>query len=173
MSQIDTAIVIAQMSYTWVSLLRIRRFPAEKKCSKHVLLPFLYECFEWVWLSPALLFSVPITDSCAYVVVLVIFEYLVTFSSEVQLFWAGEVTGASVLFYVNRYMLLVYTLFGLFQLLPVIHTMSVSLRMFALFNYNSWNLQVYVWVFKGATILYWPQVTILTGAARTSMQTIL
>ena len=70
-------------------------------------------------------------------VVLVIYEYLVTFSTEVQLFWAGEVTGASVLFFVNRYMLLVYTLFALFQFLPDISTVSVSLRKSALFDYNS------------------------------------
>ena len=77
------------------------------------------------------------TDSCAYAVVLVIYEYIITFSTEVQLFWAGEVTGASVLFFVNRYMLLVYTLFGLLQFSPVIGTVSVSLRKFVLFDYNS------------------------------------
>ena len=77
-------------------------------------------------------------------VALVIYEYLVTFSTEVQLFWAGEVTGASVLFFVNRYMLLVYALLTLSQLSPTIHTVSVSLIKFARFDHNSWNLQVYV-----------------------------
>ena len=77
-------------------------------------------------------------------VALVIYEYLVTFSTEVQLFWAREVTGASVLFFANRYILLVYTLLALFQLLPVINTVAVSLREFVLFDYNSWNIQVYV-----------------------------
>ena len=94
--------------------------------------------------SPALSFSVPFTDSCAYVVALVIYEYLVTFGTEVQLFWAGEVTGASVLFFVNRYIQLVYSLFALFELLPNVNTVSVSLREFATFDYNSWNIQVYV-----------------------------
>ena len=73
---------------------------------------------------------------------LIIYEYLVTFSTEVQLFWAGEVTGASVLFFVNRYMQLVYTLLVLFQFLPIVYTVSVSQRKFALFDYNSRNLQV-------------------------------
>ena len=101
--------------------------------------------FIWVLrVRPAPLLNVPFTDSCAYVVVLIIYEYIVTFSTEAQLFWAGGVTGASVLFFVNRYMLLVYALLSLLQLLPIIHTVSVSLRKFALFNYNSWNIQVYV-----------------------------
>ena len=77
-------------------------------------------------------------------VALIIYEYIVTFSTEVQLFWAGEVTGASVLFFVNRYMQLVYALFGLFELSPIIDTMSVSLSKFALFGYNSYSIQVYV-----------------------------
>ena len=100
----------------------------------------VWPAYVLIWVlrvRPALLLSVPFTDSCAYVVVLVIYEYLVTFSTEVQLFWAGEVTGASVLFFVNRYMLLVYTLFALFQFLPDISTVSVSLRKSALFDYNS------------------------------------
>ena len=77
-------------------------------------------------------------------VVLVIYEYLVTFSTEIQLFWAGEVTGASVLFFFNRYIQLVNTPFFLFQFLPVVNIGSVSLRKFALFGYNSWNIQGYV-----------------------------
>lgn len=78
------------------------------------------------------------------VVVLVIYEYLITFSTEVQLFWAGGVTGASVLFFVNRYMQLVYIMFGLFRMSPVINTVSVSLGKFAPLDYNSQNLQVFV-----------------------------
>ena len=77
-------------------------------------------------------------------VVLVLYEHLVTFNTEVQLFWAGGVTGASVLFFANRYMLLVYALLTLFQLSPIIQTVSVSLSKFALFGYNSWNIQGYV-----------------------------
>ena len=77
-------------------------------------------------------------------VVLMMYEYLVTFSTEVQLFWAGEVTGASVIFFINRYMQLVYALLSLFQLSPIINTMSVSLRKFARLDYDSWNTQVYV-----------------------------
>ena len=77
-------------------------------------------------------------------VAIVIYEYLVTFSTEIQLFWAGEVTGASVLFFVNRYMQLVYILLGLFRMSPVINTVSVSLGKFALLDYNSQNLQTFV-----------------------------
>ena len=70
-------------------------------------------------------------------VVLMMYEYLVTFSTEVQLFWAGEVTGASVLFFVNRYIMLVYALLALLQLSPVVNTASVSLSKFVLFDCNS------------------------------------
>ncbi|KAM5536323.1 hypothetical protein V8D89_010015, partial [Ganoderma adspersum] len=44
---------------------------------------------------------------------LVVYEYLVTIGNEVQLFWGREITGASILFFVNRYMMLFYVLFSL------------------------------------------------------------
>ncbi|KAM5536319.1 hypothetical protein V8D89_010011 [Ganoderma adspersum] len=46
-------------------------------------------------------------------IVLVIYEYLITFGAEVQLFWGRDITGASILFFVNRYMRLIYVLFDL------------------------------------------------------------
>ena len=32
------------------------------------------------------------------------YEYVITFDREVQLFWRGKWTGASILFFLNRYL---------------------------------------------------------------------
>ena len=36
------------------------------------------------------------------------YEHIVTFGFEIQLFWGREVTGAAILFFANRYLALVY-----------------------------------------------------------------
>ena len=47
--------------------------------------------------------------------VLVIYEYLVTLSDEVSLFWSNQkVTRAAVLFFANRYLTLGYFVFNVF-----------------------------------------------------------
>ncbi|KAH9939055.1 uncharacterized protein BXZ73DRAFT_76201 [Epithele typhae] len=51
---------------------------------------------------------------CATVVtVLVMYEYLVTLSDEVEYFWKRKFSGASILFFANRYITLAYLLFSL------------------------------------------------------------
>lgn len=40
--------------------------------------------------------------------VLLLYEFLITFAREVRLIWRGRVTGANVLFALNRYVMLVY-----------------------------------------------------------------
>ena len=40
-------------------------------------------------------------------------EYLVTFPDEVNLFWKRRWTGATVLFFMNRYISLSYHIFGI------------------------------------------------------------
>ena len=52
------------------------------------------------------------THLCA---ALIIFESLITIGQEVKYFWSGKVTGAAVLFYLNRYLTLISfvdTMFG-------------------------------------------------------------
>ncbi|KAI1783011.1 hypothetical protein LXA43DRAFT_977319 [Ganoderma leucocontextum] len=41
---------------------------------------------------------------------LIVYEYLITIGAEVELFWKQKITGASVLFLANRYLMLFYTL---------------------------------------------------------------
>ncbi|PIL30387.1 hypothetical protein GSI_07572 [Ganoderma sinense ZZ0214-1] len=42
--------------------------------------------------------------------VVVLYEYVITFGVEVDLFWGKEITGASIVFFLNRYFVLVYHL---------------------------------------------------------------
>ena len=58
--------------------------------------------------------------------VLVIYEYLITLGPEVRLFWRREITGASILFFVNRYVVLFYNLFILAGYSSFNNTRSVS-----------------------------------------------
>ncbi len=50
--------------------------------------------------------------------VLLIYDTLLTFSHEVDLFWKGKMTGARILFHANRYISLFYTISGLIELAP-------------------------------------------------------
>ncbi|KAM5541382.1 hypothetical protein V8D89_004936 [Ganoderma adspersum] len=49
---------------------------------------------------------------------LIVYEYLITIGAEVELFWRRKVTGASVLFLANRYLVLFYNLSLLRDLWP-------------------------------------------------------
>ena len=42
----------------------------------------------------------------------ILYEYAITFVDEVNLFWTGKWTGATVLFALNRYMVLLYTVYN-------------------------------------------------------------
>ena len=65
---------------------------------------------------------------------LVFFEYLLTFDQEVRLFWGKKLTGAVVLFVINRYTTLIYTIYSmLMALVPATRaTVQVSLLHFTL-----------------------------------------
>ena len=43
------------------------------------------------------------------------YDYALTFSREVELFWKGRLTGAAVLFFFNRYLSLVVDVYGLLE----------------------------------------------------------
>lgn len=62
-------------------------------------------------------------------IALVCYEYLITLGTEVQLFWGREITGATILFCINRYIKLLYTLFSLRIYWPFTGTTPVSIRM--------------------------------------------
>ena len=55
------------------------------------------------------------TDSRACRLVLVLYEYIITFGIEVDLFWGKDMTGASVIFFLNRYLMLAYNLVKSFK----------------------------------------------------------
>lgn len=57
----------------------------------------------------------------------IIYEYLANLDAEVELFWRRKVTGASVVFFGNRYMMLVYALLDLLPYSRFIDNISVSM----------------------------------------------
>ncbi|KAM5541338.1 hypothetical protein V8D89_004892 [Ganoderma adspersum] len=96
------------------------------------------------------------------VIALVIYEYLVTFGTEVQLFWGREVTGASVLFFVNRYMRLFYVLSALRSYRsPFITTTLVcasyeyTLKILGFLDYIPWAGNYILRSHPILTSLYW------------------
>ncbi|KAI0681955.1 hypothetical protein C8T65DRAFT_549747, partial [Cerioporus squamosus] len=42
--------------------------------------------------------------------VIVMYEYCITIGQEVRLFWGKKITGAAVLFFFNRYLVLLYNI---------------------------------------------------------------
>ena len=56
------------------------------------------------------------------------YEYLVTFLEEVNLFWRKPWTGASILFYMNRYTVLAYHTFNLGSFSLVTDSVSALAR---------------------------------------------
>ena len=55
-----------------------------------------------------------------------IYEYLTTLDREVELFWKGEFSGASILFFLNRYPALATYLYDLTIFLPMSDWVSNS-----------------------------------------------
>ncbi|PIL30268.1 hypothetical protein GSI_07446 [Ganoderma sinense ZZ0214-1] len=51
--------------------------------------------------------------------VVVLYEYVITFGVEVELFWEKEITGASIVFFLNRYLVLSYNLVQLPSWFPL------------------------------------------------------
>ncbi|KAM5541416.1 hypothetical protein V8D89_004970 [Ganoderma adspersum] len=67
--------------------------------------------------SPALIAEVTtgLVDSYVTVAtfVLILYDYFMTFGAEVELFWKKKISRASVLFFLNRYLVLVYQFFNM------------------------------------------------------------
>ena len=45
--------------------------------------------------------------------VLILYDYFITLGAEVELFWKKKICRASVLFFLNRYLVLVYQFFNM------------------------------------------------------------
>ncbi len=43
------------------------------------------------------------------------YDYIITFGQEVELFWTNRLTGATVLFFANRYISLLFDVMGLVE----------------------------------------------------------
>ena len=46
-------------------------------------------------------------------IVLILYDYFITLGAEVELFWKKKISRASVLFFLNRYLVLVYQFFNM------------------------------------------------------------
>ena len=76
---------------------------------------------------------------------MVFFDYFITFDQEVELFWHGKMTGATVLFLANRYLTLAYFVYSMLvefaiQTLPsakVSKSLAVALFIGALASYTN------------------------------------
>ncbi|KAI0704474.1 hypothetical protein C8T65DRAFT_741038 [Cerioporus squamosus] len=53
------------------------------------------------------------TETCTYAVLaLIVFEYALTFRQEVDMFWNRKLTGATALFLLNRYLIIIFLILG-------------------------------------------------------------
>ena len=43
------------------------------------------------------------------------YDYIITFGQEIELFWTMNITGATVLFFANRYITLLFDIMGLVE----------------------------------------------------------
>ncbi|KAI1783671.1 hypothetical protein LXA43DRAFT_1045563 [Ganoderma leucocontextum] len=76
-------------------------------------------------------YSLGISDYVGYATLaLIVYEYLITVGAEVELFWRRKITGASVLFLTNRYLVLFYNL----SLLRALWPFTLSVRSFIFFS---------------------------------------
>ncbi|RPD53397.1 hypothetical protein L226DRAFT_540571 [Lentinus tigrinus ALCF2SS1-7] len=75
--------------------------------------------------------------------VILVYEYLLTFEREVNLFWKSRITGAGVLFFLNRYVVLVTSLLSISGIVVDIKTSSCGFiakmtNVFAMLQYVPW-----------------------------------
>ena len=61
-----------------------------------------------VWLCAKLVLQDGLTNSCT--LVLILYEYLITLDAEGKFFWRKEISCTSMLFFLNRYLSLLYRL---------------------------------------------------------------
>ena len=56
----------------------------------------------------------------------IVYEYILTFTQEVELLWRRKFTGATLLFLVNRYLLLAYFGQHFIDQIPALQTVSMT-----------------------------------------------
>ena len=83
------------------------------------------------------------TGLCTLHIVLVLYEFLITFSAEVNLFWRKKFTGASILLFINHYVVLFYNLFSMWSYWPITN-LSVSPLKCALLCYYYTCSQLFI-----------------------------
>ena len=57
---------------------------------------------------------------------LVVYEYVITFGREVELYWRHKISGAVVLFYCTRYSSLLANVYGLLGAIPVSNSVRLT-----------------------------------------------
>ena len=67
---------------------------------------------------------------------IVLYDYLLTFGAEVDLFWTGGWSSAVVLFLANRYLIVLYHLYMIiYEFVPLPAAMLTEVRLFLFFQF--------------------------------------
>ena len=67
---------------------------------------------------------------------LVLYDYLLTFGAEVDLFWTDGWSSAVVLFLANRYLIVLYHLYMIiYEFVPLPAAMPAEVRLFLFFQF--------------------------------------
>ncbi|RPD56564.1 hypothetical protein L226DRAFT_455382 [Lentinus tigrinus ALCF2SS1-7] len=83
--------------------------------------------------------------NCALIAeaIVIFYEYLITFDSEIRLVWSRRITGASVLFFLNRYIMLLQNVITVPSFVPISNTACRALGwmdiILSLLPYFVWN----------------------------------
>ena len=76
-------------------------------------------------------------------VVLVLYEFFITFTEEVELFWNGKITGATVLFLANRYLTIAAQVYNLFASFLPLSMAPSKVRSRLIEFIMSWNIPLF------------------------------
>ncbi|TFK81238.1 hypothetical protein K466DRAFT_604664 [Polyporus arcularius HHB13444] len=88
---------------------------------------------------------------------LVVYEYMMTFGREVELFWTGRLTGAAILFFFNRYLSLVVDVYGLLE--NICPDVARSSKALDILQYFPWAVFSALRAF--ALTKHWPLATFI------------
>ena len=69
-----------------------------------------------------------------------LYECIVTFDIEVKYFWTGKITGATVLFLLNKYVNMYYTIYSI-AILPN-HSLSQVIKRIGMFHHMLTNVKI-------------------------------
>ena len=69
------------------------------------------------------------TEDVSLISAMFIYEFLITFGEEVDLFWTNRMTGATVLFFLNRWIVMFFTWYDVLADITIPATAKVCLRL--------------------------------------------